>query len=242
MDKAFISRIFESMTLSIIPAIFTCIFASVNEKNLKFIITSIILEYFVCCTLICIFEKILQRMNFFRPYKGYEGDWIEVIPDFSRPISICKLSYNKDEYHFDGHNYQHNCKDKIDFNSKKFIYNDDKEFYYVLKNNEIDNPEGSGKVYTPEGYGKVYNIEKNVNGYYEAEGYFLDIGNGKESKIHKTHMIKFDKNFIISKDIRIPFEKKLKQLTAQEIFEYSKTYIIKTYNLEGKYDDDSGKK
>lgn len=185
-------------------------------KNVSISITIILSLLAYVITAIIIF---IYRTKTNRKYKEYEGRWIEIIPGFSRTISICNIEYKLDGYHFDGVNYDIYNNTHVIFKSKKFIASSSNEFYYITKNeNDLSNVEG---------YGKVFALSNAATGYYEGQGYFIDVSSGEEQKIQNTFMIKFDEKFY--NRLNIPHGENPDDYTERQVLEHVLEYVKENY-------------
>ena len=185
-------------------------------KNVSIGITVMlsIIAYIVTAIIIFIY-----RTKTIRKYKEYEGRWIEIIPGFVRPITICHIEYKQDGYHFDGVNYDIKDYSNVKFSSKKFIASSRNEFYYITKN-ETD-------LRNVEGYGKVFALSNTANGYYEGQGYFIDVSSGIGQRIQNTYMIKFDEDFYDR--LNIPHGDDPNNYTDRDVLDHVLEYVRSHY-------------
>lgn len=219
-----VQNVASSMILAVIPVIIiSCGKAILGDKFLN--IANIILmtvSYFISAICIYFFNKHISKIKQFRKYKEYEGRWIEIIPDFSRKISICNLYFNDDGYHFDGFNYQDDIKRPVKFKSQKFIENGEDGFFYITK---------CDLIHRPEGYGKVSFISRSDEGYYKGKGYFLDVSVVEDPKIHNTIMIKFNSSFC-NDCLNLHHYENPNEFSERDIYEHVKEYAKKYYDSE----------
>lgn len=169
-----------------------------------------------------IYFKVIPRLKFLGVYGKYEGCWIEIIPDFPRSISICRIYYKDGEYHFDGTNYGLDNHDPVKFQSQKIVVSEKDEFFYISKSNQ---------QHLPVGFGKVYCISNSNGEYYTANGYFVDVCSTGDSTMHNTKMIKFEEKFYNSFLVLKPGENP-KKFTDKEIYDHVKDYIKSKYKTE----------
>ena len=147
-----------------------------------------IVFYIIVASLIFFLNYVLVITPVLRPYKKYEGIWIEIIPNSSRKLSICQLKYDrKNGYIFSGTNYPYTTSNSkfVEFTSVQFSPNGNDSFYY------IDKPFNNKNV---QGYGKIESIYKCDDNYYKASGYFLDV-QSESPTYFKTELIRFEKAF-----------------------------------------------
>lgn len=188
-------------------------------------ITNIVLTivaYLISGVCIFLINKLISNIKHFRQHKKYEGKWIEIIPNFSRNISVCKLYFKNDSYHFDGDNYGDDINNPVHFESREFIENKNNGFFYITKSNQIPRPEG---------FGKVFGISNSDEGFYKANGYFVDVSTEEKPTLHKTIMIKFDSNFY-DRCLNLRRDENPENFSSREIYEHVKEYAKKYYNSE----------
>lgn len=135
-----------------------------------------------------IFYYVLPLFNWFRPFRKYEGRWIQIIPNSPRPLSIVNFKYKKweQEYELSGFNFTEDCETGIEFVAHKFIKRDHYAGFYYITDYTWEQKNGLGKI----GF-----ISNNIDGLTRAEGYFFDASNDSCSKKYDTIMIKCDKKF-----------------------------------------------
>lgn len=222
MNKLKLRRqVVQTFLMSIVPVTVNLIVQHYFENLLfYFQILITIASYILAALCVYLYNKFSGRSKRFRKYGKYEGYWIEVIPSFSRSISICKIYFKKNEYHFDGINFDIKTNNTVEFNSKTVIPDNEKSFYYITESNAVN------KI---EGFGKVYSLPSWPHNNATAKGYFFDVTTNVE-QVHETKMVRFDKNFCTNK-----LKKRntnINKLSEKEIYELSKDYIIKNYGLE----------
>lgn len=222
-----IKQIIVEIIISVLPMTITSIVHLLcGEKiSLGINIGLIIVSYLISAIAIFLFNKHIGKSKRFRTYKKYEGKWIEIIPGFSREISVCTLHFEHDGYHFDGVNYNGRREEPVNFKSKKFITNKKNDFYYITKNDY--------SVDRFEGFGKVYALSDSDRGFYIGKGYFFDVSSREEQKIHNTIMIKFDERFY-DHNLEIKCGEDPSKFTDREIYEHIIDYVKRNYNLEAK--------
>lgn len=215
-------QIIEAAILTMFPMLFICIadFFIVNSLYAKIFIYFV--AYLVSAVAIFCFDKYISNFKCFRKYKNYEGRWIEIIPNFPRTISICKLHFKDGEYHFDGCNYDAESGEPVKFQSEKFILSKNDEFFYIS---------GSNQQHRPEGFGKVFSISNTDMGYYTADGYFFDVCPTGGQTVHNTKMIKFEEKFYDS-CLNIKRGENPEKFSDREIYDHVKEYVKKQFNLE----------
>ncbi len=208
-----------------IPVVITTIVHLVWGKNLLLWanIVLLILSYLISAVVILLFNKQISKAKRYRTYKKYEGKWIEIIPGFSRSISICNLYFRNDGYHFDGANYSGKKGEPVHFKSKRFIENSKNDFYYITKNDS--------SVERFEGFGKIYALSDSDRGFYVGKGYFFDVSSKGDQKVHKTIMIKFDKRFY-DHYLNLRRDENPLKFTDRDIYEHVIDYVEENYNLE----------
>lgn len=209
-------KIVDSIIISSVPTLVSTVILRVitKEGNLlrDMLITGVSYAFMVIVV-------VLVRTVFFRPYKEYEGRWIEYIPNFERPFSICELKHRGGEYHFSGLNYDDNyLSNYVDFFSYDFICSSEDMFTYYTKSNSKSDCNG---------FGKVYAFTRNATGFFVAKGFFVDISNKHNPQIQHTRMIKWDGSFFNREEIKrlLPQNKPAKDLTDVQIIDCLKFYI-----------------
>lgn len=185
-DFKSLKEVVTAMVLSVVPVIVLSIAKAFSGENLLSSVNIIVtvFAYIISAILLYFINKYVFKLKCFRKYKKFEGKWIEIIPGFSRQISICELKYKNGCYHFDGENFYNETK-SVKFNSIDVVEHDN-YFYYITDTTEAERCEGLGKVYFHNYYG---------NGIKTANGYFVDVNTSMENRINKAHMIKIDENF-----------------------------------------------
>ncbi len=215
-------QIIEAVILTMFPMLFICVADFFIGNSLPAKIFIYFMAYLVSAVAIFCFDKYIGNIKCFRRYKKYEGRWIEIIPGFSRNISICKIYFKDGEYHFDGCNYEPVAGEPVKFQSEKFIISKSNEFFYISESNQ---------KHRPEGFGKVFSISNSDNGFYTANGYFFDVCSTGVQTIHNTKMIKFEEKFYDS-CLNIKRSENPKKFSDREIYEHVKEYIENNFNLE----------
>lgn len=142
---------------------------------------------------IIIIHNIIARIPCFRPFKNYEGRWLQIIPDFKhRNLSIIDFNYDKksNQYFLKGFNFNTELKGEelyggVAFTAHKFIERDYHDGFYYITNHTIEQKNGMGKI----GFTEI-----SYDGLTRATGYFFDAsGNEVDAKQYNTIMIKCDK-------------------------------------------------
>lgn len=179
-------EIVTAMVLSVVPvAVLSIAKAFCGEKLLSSVnIIVTILAYIISAIILYFINKYAFKLRCFRKYKKFEGKWIEIIPGFSRELSVCEFTYKNGSYHFNGENFLNEIK-SVKFNSIDVVEHDN-YFYYITDSTETERYEGLGKVCFHNNYGK---------GIKTANGYFVDVNTSKDKKINETYMFKFDDDF-----------------------------------------------
>lgn len=149
---------------------------------------SAIISAVVAIIAFVIFYGVLPLFKWFRPFRKYEGRWIQIIPNSPRPLAIVNFKYKKFEqqYELSGFNFTEDCETGVEFVAHKFVRRDHYAGFYYITNHTWEQKNGLGKI----GF-----ISNNVDGLTRAEGYFFDASNDKCSQKYDTIMIKCDKKF-----------------------------------------------
>lgn len=217
-------QLVNAMILSIVPILLISIGRIILGDNM-FTTTSITLTicaYLFSALCIFLFNKYISHAKYFRCLKKYEGRWVEIIPDFPREISICKISFANDGYHFYGTNYSNSTNETVEFKSRKLFINENNEFFYITQSDQIPRPEG---------FGKVYSFSKSDEGFYKAKGYFVDVSVQEKPVIHKTFMIKFDSDFY-DHNLNLPRAQDPAKLSDRKVYKLMKKYVEENHILE----------
>ncbi len=228
-----INELISSICSTFIPAILNviviCLIMKENENNnsyysfLKPVASSIITIFSII-----ILHNILPKIKFFRPFKKYEGRWLQIIPELTqRPISIIDFNYDSKirNYKMKGFNFTKDFKNGVGFSAHKFIERDYHDGFYYITNHTAEHKNGLGKI----GF-----LETNYDGLIRAEGYFFDSAGGEVcSRKYHTIMIKCDKNFL--KEIYPNYENAvcIEKIPPREIAEISQVFVqkeIESYN------------
>ena len=220
-----VKQLIVEIIISVVPITITSIIHFVYGEILSFWFNFglIVLSYLITGIAIFIFNRHIGKSKRYRIYKKYEGKWIEIIPGFSRGISVCHLHFEHDGYRFDGSNYRSPKGEPVNFKSKKFITNKKNDFYYITKNDH--------SIDRFEGFGKVYALSDSDRGFYVARGYFFDVSSHEEQKIHNTIMIKFDERFY-DHYLDIKRDEDPSKFTDREIYEHVIDYVNENYDME----------
>lgn len=135
-----------------------------------------------------IFYGVFPLIKWFRPFRKYEGRWIQIIPNSPRPLSIVNFKYKKleQQYELSGFNFTEDCETGVEFVAHKFVRRDHYAGFYYITNHTWEQKNGLGKI----GF-----ISNNIDGLTRAEGYFFDASNDDCSRKYDTIMIKCDKKF-----------------------------------------------
>lgn len=223
------------LLISSVPAVMqagvNCISKRSNVTWKDFFLTGII--YCVSAFITYIIYQKHQRIKKLSIYEKYTGQWIQYIPSFSRQFAICKLSFDGDEFHFDGDNVTADGTKDVHFVSKRFVADTDNSFFYVTSANQPDKPL---KI---EGFGKVYDLAWDTNGILEGAGYFFDVtaayysatgsSTNRDKALLQTFVFKHDASFY--RHFGIPVPKNIERMTNMQIFE--KTHaVIENYCSE----------
>lgn len=125
-----VKQVFESLIIATIPVIVLKIGEHILGKDIaeRYNVAIYVASCILSALIIFLFNKYIFNLKCFRKYKKYEGKWIEIIPGFTRKISVCNLSFKYGEYHFNGVNYSEDKDAPIEFYSKKFIENGTNSF------------------------------------------------------------------------------------------------------------------
>lgn len=190
-------ELLSNVCSTLIPAIINVVavyFIMDLQQEITKIILSLVSAVLTFC-LIIILHNVLPKFKFFRPFKHYEGRWLQIIPDFeSRNLSIIDFNYDKrnNQYLLKGFNFNTESSDEklkggVAFTAHKFIERDYHDGFYYITNHTIEQKNGMGKI----GFTEI-----NYDGLTRAAGYFFDAsGNEVEAKQYNTILIKCDKYF-----------------------------------------------
>lgn len=221
----FLDKIISIVSSTFIPAIIHFLatyYWYKEEKEIDvgyniFVSKITLLSVFVTLLSIFIFHFGLPHIKFFRPYKQYEGKWLQIIPNLKgRPFSIIDFSYNKSCYKYELHgiNFYEDLDGGIDFNAYKFVERSFQDGFYYITNQSTENRNALGKI----GF-----VKSNYDNLIRAEGYFFDASNETESKKYNTILIKCDKKFFTYIEPRCKHIK-IKKLSPKEIMDISKDF------------------
>lgn len=215
--------IISSLAISFVPAFVIYFVEIIFKKNVsyssEFLSTSI--SYILSFVIIFLILKYIEIIPCFRKYRCFEGIWIQVIENSDRPISICKLKYDRDGYHFYGLNFCKEGTKPVKFTSTKFVADSDDSFYFITESNQ---------KFRPEGFAKIYSIFKSDGGYYEGNGYYFDVTSAENSNVKYMQLFKFNKNFC-SNELHLSLAIKINKLTPKEIYNYVIEYAKATYSI-----------
>lgn len=186
-----IDRILSILCSTLVPAIINfigiLIFCDPEKENFDYIlIISAIVGAITTLLLTIILHNYLPKWERFRPFRKYEGRWLQIIPELpERPISVFDFNYNYQmkSYVLKGVNFYKGNKNCIPFSAYKFIERDFHDGFYYITNYTLEHKNGLGKI----GF-----IETDYDGLVRAEGYFFDASNEGNSKKYHTIMIKCD--------------------------------------------------
>lgn len=231
-----LKTIITTLVNSFIPAIITfgaiCVYERCDEKFLAIIAC---VNAFVCLLILLLLSNILIRCKAFRKYKEYEGKWIQIIPEFEeRPVSIIDFIYSTKENHYilKGINFQKNSPTGVPFYADKIVDRKSGQGFYYITNYTREQKNGLGKI----GF-----IQTNVDDFFRAEGYFIDVSDGQCTKKYDTILIKYDKNFIkkVSK-INVKKNKCISAPSDYDIYEQAEQVIekeIQKYKFVNRIDE-----
>lgn len=182
-----LKEVLSAMILAIIPVTIVSISQLIFGNNVSdgYSVIIIFFAYVICAIILFWINKLLPKLSFFRPFRQYEGRWIEVILDSNIDIgniAICDFYFENGTYHYDGKNFK-TPNDTIPFKSKKFIEDEDGFFYVTQTINALGY----------EGLGKVIFHKPDQDDVLKGEGYFIDVLD--KPSINKTKMFKIDQNF-----------------------------------------------
>lgn len=189
-----IDRILSVLCSTISPALINfigiLIFYNPEKNNFDYIlIISALVGSVVTLILTVVLHNRLPRCARFRPFRKYEGRWLQIIPDFDeRPVSVFDFNFNYEtkSYVLRGVNFYTDNDGYVPFSAYKFIERDFHEGFYYITNFTLEHKNGLGKI----GF-----LETDYDGLIRAEGYFFDAGNEVSSKKYHTIMIKCDEMF-----------------------------------------------
>lgn len=186
---------------------------------------SALISAFVSLIAFAIFYYVFPLIKWFRPFRKYEGRWIQIIPNSPRPLAIVNFKYKKSEkqYELSGFNFTPDCETGVEFVAHKFVRRDHYAGFYYITNHTWEQKNGLGKI----GF-----ISNNIDGLTRAEGYFFDASNDSCSQKYETIMIKCDKKFFRFVDPTLcdaKFEKFPEKTVAKMSLEFVKKEIDK-YN------------
>lgn len=223
----------ESAIGATAPTLIIAIVSYLREKEgvqIPLDLSIIIISYVISAVLIYFTNNRIARCRYFRPFKEYEGKWVQIIPGFKREIAVCTLSFDKkDGYHFTGTNFGKTDRENVEFSSHRFVKNDEGGFFFVTSSNQNNRPEG---------FGKIHALSKNAKGFYSGVGYFFDVlpnnftaddlPNGFSADVHETIMIKFDEHFY-NHYINLYIGEDPRLFTDHEIYEHVKEFVSDNY-------------
>lgn len=189
-----IDRILSILCSTLVPAIVNFIgilvFYDPQKENFDYIlIIFAIIGAIITLILTVILHNYLPKWGRFRPFRKYEGRWLQIIPELDeRPISIFDFNYDHQmrAYVLKGVNFYKGNKNCVPFSAYKFIERDFHDGFYYITNYTLEHKNGLGKI----GF-----IETDYDGFIRAEGYFFDASNEESSKKYHTIMIKCDEVF-----------------------------------------------
>lgn len=169
----------------------------------------------------------LPKAKRLRPFWKYEGKWLQIIPDFKRPVTIFELKYDKQkmQYKMLGINFKLDglYENGVEFTVHKIVERDYNDGFYYITNPTIEHKNGLGKVSF---------FETNFDDLVRAEGYFFD-SDGKDncSKKYRTIMIKCDSNFFekICPDTGALFD--INKISPQKILTLSQDFVSQEINI-----------
>lgn len=191
--EALFSNICSTLLPAIINVVAMYFIMDLQKESIKYVLSlvSAVGTFF----LILLLHNLLPKFRFFRPFKHYEGRWLQIIPDFKiRNLSIIDFNYDKrsNRYFLKGFNFNTELSDGeskggVAFTAHKFIERDYHDGFYYITNHTIEQKNGMGKI----GFTEI-----NYDGLTRAAGYFFDAsGNEVEAKQYNTIMVKCDKYF-----------------------------------------------
>lgn len=219
-----IKEVASALIIAVVPIVVFSIASKIIGSEQSALEKSIVnvIAYLLCFIFIYLFNKFIVRIKQFRTFKKYEGRWIEIIPNFSRNISICKLEYKNGKYHFSGDSYGESINRSIHFESREFIEGSNNSFFYISKSNLVP---------SPEAFGKVFDFSNSDEGFYKASGYFVDVSSEENPTLHKTIMIKFDSDFY-DYHLNLSRNKNPEVFSSREVYENVKEYVETHYDME----------
>lgn len=228
-----IDKLITIICTAIVPAIINLIATIIiirlyGEVSQTIAATLVVVTSVISALLILIAQHWLPTLKYFRPFKKYEGRWLQIIPDFERPISIVDLKYDRrsDRYLLKGFTLILHIETGINFTAHKFIERDYHDGFYYITNHTTEYKNGLGKI----GF-----IETNYDGLIRAEGYFFDAeGINNYSQKHNTIMIKCDKNFFFKINPTESTYLNLEKIHPRKIAEMSKEFVEKEISIFNK--------
>ncbi len=180
----------------------------------------------ISCGCLWIGYRLLPLFPFFRPFRKYEGRWLQIIPEKEeRPISVINFKFKNNKYILTGYNFNEQCNSGLEFKSDKFIKRDHYEGFYYITGCSIEQTNSLGKI----GF-----IENNVDNLTRAEGYFFDSSNSNCSRKYHTIMIKCDKNFFMQIQPllqKVNYKKLPEKMVAEMSWDFAKQEI-EAYNQQ----------
>lgn len=180
-------RNFISIVLStLIPAVMGYFISRNNKFSAP--VFSALFSAFVSMIAFMVFYFVIPLLKYFRPFGKYEGRWLQIIPNSSKPLSIVNFKYKRFEqqYELSGFNFTEDCEMGVEFVAHKFVRRDHYAGFYYITDHTWEQKNGLGKI----GF-----ISNNIDGLTRAEGYFFDASNDDYSKKYDMIMIKCDKKF-----------------------------------------------
>lgn len=165
-------------------------YGSGDDLNIK-LAHGAVIGFLITVLLTILLQNLLPKFRIFRPYKDYEGRWLQIIPEMEeRPYSIMDIQYNKKlrRYELHGINFYKNIDSPqaIYFDSYKIVERTFHDGFYYITNTTSENINGLGKV----GF-----VQNNYDKLSRAEGYFFDSSNDYNSLKYNTIIIKCNNNF-----------------------------------------------
>lgn len=226
-----LSKIITILCSSGIPAIVNIVgvklFYKQSEDNFDYILLwSAFIGVILTIAVTTILHNILPRFKFFRSFKDYEGQWLQIIPDSkARPYSIIDFTYNKElhKYELYGVNFYEDLSKCINFEAYRFVERTFRDGFYYITNQTSENKNGLGKI----GF-----IKSNYDNLTRAEGYFFDSSSDDFSVKYNTILIKCDDAFFEFLDSKFRYAK-ISNIPPIEIMKLSKEFArkeIDSYN------------
>ena len=217
-------KIISSLAVSFIPAIIITLLSYLleNIKSLKIIISANIIAYLIAAFVAYVVLSQIENCRFFRKYYKFEGIWIEIIHNTDKPISICRLKFDKNYgYSFSGTNFVEGKTRTVKFRSIKFVNNGNDAFFFITSSNQFDRPEA---------FAKIHSLSLGAGGFYEGDGYFFDVSTVSEPKVKQMELFKFDDSFCKSQ-LQLSKSVDIMKLTDKEIYDYIFNYTKDNYDI-----------